>query len=91
MKIPRNSAQQSEYFDFVTISDTQIGDILFFGSTKNTISHAGVVSNIDQGKTITFIHTSSSLGVIEELRGKYWTSKLQIIGRPDYEAAEANS
>lgn len=89
LHIPRNSSEQSDYFFPVDLAETQVGDILFFGSTENTISHTGIVTEVAGDNKISFIHTSTSKGVVEEdLTGEYWTTRLQSVGRPDYARAE---
>lgn len=89
LTIPRNSALQAAYFETVDFEETKGGDLLFFGSSEESISHAGVVTEVDSLNNIRFIHTSSSQGVIEEnLKTDYWIRKLIKVGRPNYESAE---
>lgn len=82
--IPRSSGDQSTKFTPVDLKDVATGDLVFFGSSVDKINHAGIISKVN-GNKLTFIHTSTSSGVIEEnLGSKYWATKIQRIGRPDY-------
>jgi cell wall-associated NlpC family hydrolase len=65
--IPRTSKAQSEIGKKVKIGDLQPGDLVFFatGKKKRKITHVGLVTALKGKKSVWFIHSSSSLGVVE--------------------------
>lgn len=65
--LPRTSAAQSKYGKNVSIHDLQPGDLVFFtaGKYSGKITHVGMVTEVKGRDNVTFIHASSSLGVIE--------------------------
>lgn len=72
--VPRTTAQLSSYGDWVDIKNVKPGDLVFFATKKNSrnINHVGIVTTT-ANNTITFIHASSSKGVIESsLTNTYW-------------------
>lgn len=60
IKLPRNSAKQAEYCNYIKEKEILPGDLVFFatGQDKRKVSHVGIM--IDREK---FIHASSSKGV----------------------------
>ena len=66
-KIPRTSEQQSKLGKKVKIDQLQKGDLVFFatGKKKRKITHVGLVTDTRGKDKVTFIHSSSSLGVVE--------------------------
>ncbi|MFC3416979.1 C40 family peptidase [Algoriphagus hitonicola] len=80
--MPRISADQARMGKKVSPREFRPGDILFFatGRRKNRVTHAGIVTEIDQGD-VRFIHASTSLGVTEDfLSNRYW-NKAFLFGR----------
>jgi cell wall-associated NlpC family hydrolase len=67
VNLPRTTTGQAETGKFVPKKDLQKGDLVFFASKKGHtgISHVGLVSRVEEGKTF-FIHTSTSRGVVED-------------------------
>lgn len=65
--MPRVSKDQAKRGDKVRLKELAVGDLLFFatGKKKREITHAGIVTAITGKKQVRFIHSSSSLGVIE--------------------------
>ena len=65
--IPRTSDEQSKIGKKVRIDDLRKGDLVFFatGKKKRKITHVGLVTNTRGKEQVTFIHASSSLGVVE--------------------------
>lgn len=65
--LPRTSEDQSKRGSKVKIKELKVGDLVFFatGKKKRKVTHAGIVTAIRGKKDIRFIHSSSSLGVIE--------------------------
>lgn len=74
--LPRTSEAQSHLGKAVYIGELQAGDLIFFASKDGhkKISHAGIVSFSD-GKTVKFIHASTSKGVREDDVEGYWRPK----------------
>ncbi len=76
LKLPRNSAEQSERGIPVKITDVREGDLLFFNTSGNSISHVGIIESIDKSGEIKFIHSSTSKGVIiSSLDENYWKTR----------------
>ena len=74
-ELPRNSTQQYNYGRPVSEPDISPGDLVFFtdhkGNTK--ITHVGLVTEVQGREAIKFIHTTNSLGVVENnLLQPYW-------------------
>lgn len=65
--LPRTSADQSRVGKEVKLKDLQPGDLVFFatGRKKRKITHVGLVTERKGNNNVTFIHASSSLGVVE--------------------------
>jgi cell wall-associated NlpC family hydrolase len=76
LKLPRNSAQQSENGKEIKITDVRQGDLLFFNTSGNSISHVGIIESIEKTGEIKFIHSSTSKGVIiSSLDENYWRAR----------------
>jgi probable lipoprotein NlpC len=69
VKIPRTARQQSEIGRPVDRKDLKPGDLVFFSDKKigKGITHVGLVTEVARNGEIRFIHTSSRLGVTENL------------------------
>ncbi len=76
MKLPRRSEDQSKTGEEVEIKKVKPGDLLFFAtSSGNRVSHVGIVHTINPDGEITFIHSSTSKGVIiSSLNERYWNN-----------------
>ena len=76
-QLPRTASVQSTTYEAVKISKAQTGDLLFFGSSKNNISHVGIVVS---NNPLTMIHVSSSKGIMISNvdADPYWKPKLQF-------------
>ncbi len=77
--LPRTSVQQSKTGDKVKLEKVQPGDLVFFatGKKKRKVTHVGMVTVVKKGK-IMFIHSSSSLGVVESnLYSKYYKKRFR--------------
>ncbi len=74
VKLPRRSEEQASKGEKIDVSDVKPGDLLFFSTTKSGgISHVGIVREIKYKGEITFIHASTTKGVIiSSLNEKYW-------------------
>lgn len=74
VKLPRRSEDQAKEGVRVEVQQVKPGDLLFFATTGGTkVSHVGIVKDISSGGEITFIHASTSKGVIiSSLNDIYW-------------------
>ena len=78
LKLPRVSSQQANSGKEIKINDVRKGDLLFFNTSGNSISHVGIIDEIDHSGEIKFIHSSTSKGVIiSSLDENYW--KLRFV------------
>lgn len=62
--LPRTSVEQSQTGRLVSLYEVTPGDLVFF-ATGGRISHVGMVTEVRGKEDVRFIHSSSSLGVIE--------------------------
>ena len=67
LKIPRSSNEQAEFGTEISIKEIAPGDMVFFSDRKGSskVSHAGLITAVN-GSAITFIHSSTSRGVVED-------------------------
>ncbi|WKS94710.1 C40 family peptidase [Riemerella columbina] len=72
--LPRRSADQALEGRRVAVTEIQPGDLVFFATAGGAkVSHVGIVHGIAADGEITFIHSSTSKGVIiSSLNEKYW-------------------
>lgn len=76
LKLPRNSSQQANHGNEIKISEARKGDLLFFNTSGNSISHVGIIDEIKPTGEIKFIHSSTSKGVIiSSLDENYWKTR----------------
>ena len=83
-KLPRSSEDQSKVGKEVKMSDLQPGDLVFFatGKRKREITHVGLVTDVRGKKDVKFIHSSSSLGVVEtNLYAEYYQKRFRVARR----------
>ena len=72
--LPRSSYEQSKKGVKIPLSKAQKGDLLFFKTSRNRISHVGLIIEVDD-EDIRFIHASTSRGVIiSSLKEGYWNN-----------------
>lgn len=74
IKLPRLSQDQAMQGKKIDITESKPGDLLFFDTVgKGKVTHVGIVREIKYKGEITFIHTSTSKGVIiSSLNNLYW-------------------
>ena len=83
LALPRTSAEQSETGRLVSIYDVAPGDLVFFATKGRRVSHVGMVTEVRGKHDVQFIHTSSSLGVIESnLFSDYYRKNFVKARRP---------
>lgn len=79
--LPRSSEAQSKVGkEIKKMNDLEPGDLVFFatGKSKNTITHVGLVTDVKAKDNIKFIHSSSSLGVVEtNLYAEYYLKRFR--------------
>ena len=76
--LPRLSREQWKSGEAVEEGRLQEGDLIFFNTMGNGVSHVGMVVEPGSGK---FIHASSSRGVTEDLLKKTWFKKRYLGAR----------
>jgi len=84
MSLPRSSEDQSKVGKEVTMKDLEPGDLVFFatGKQKKQITHVGLVTDVKGRNEIKFIHSSSSLGVVEtNLYAEYYQKRFRVARR----------
>ena len=87
MNLPRSSADQSKVGKEVSIGELQPGDLVFFatGKRKKTVTHVGLVTDVISKDNIKFIHSSSTLGVVEtNLFSEYYQKRFITARRVIY-------
>ncbi len=76
VELPRRSIEMSDKGNRVKVNKIKEGDLLFFATSKGKINHVAIVYKIKEGGIISFIHASSSRGVmISDLEGSYWPER----------------
>lgn len=67
VSLPRSSEAQSKVGREVDMNELRPGDLIFFatGKRKREVTHVGLVTERKGKDNIKFIHSSSSLGVVE--------------------------
>ncbi len=84
VQIPRSSNEQAAWGEPVRPQDLQAGDLVFFGASpgSTTITHVGLITEASP-EGVQFIHSSTSLGVIENsLESDYYLSRYIKAVRP---------
>ncbi|MET4106934.1 C40 family peptidase [Hymenobacter sp. UYP22] len=84
VSIPRSSNEQAAWGEPVRPQDLRPGDLVFFGASpgSSTITHVGMVTEASP-ESVQFIHSSSSLGVVENaLETDYYLSRFIKAVRP---------
>ncbi|MBZ9778010.1 C40 family peptidase [Psychroflexus sp. CAK8W] len=74
VELPRTTRQMSKIGNKVKLSQVDVGDLVFFRTSKTSrrINHVGLIVK-KTNKTIDFIHSSSSQGVmISSINNPYW-------------------
>lgn len=72
LSLPRNTFAQSQIGKAVAKQDLQAGDLVFFNTVKNAISHVGIYVGDNR-----FIHAPNAKGQvrIESMEKGYWAQK----------------
>lgn len=74
IQMPRRSQDQGKSGASINISQAKPGDLLFFATAGgSSVTHVGIVHDIMNSGEVTFIHASTSKGVIiSSLNEAYW-------------------
>ena len=74
LQMPRRSADQAKQGRSISVSEAKPGDLLFFATAGgSSVTHVGIVHDIMNSGEVTFIHASTSKGVIiSSLNEAYW-------------------
>lgn len=82
-QFPRQSQDQAKQGRRVDIKDTRPGDLLFFDTSgEGKVNHVGIVRAIKNYGEVTFIHASTSKGVmISSLNERYWNKAFLFVRR----------
>ncbi|HEX9649028.1 MAG TPA: NlpC/P60 family protein, partial [Cyclobacteriaceae bacterium] len=81
---PRTSEGQAKIGEKVKINKIQPGDLVFFatGKRRRKITHVGMVTEVRGSSNVKFIHSSSSLGVVESsLYQEYYRKRFRMARR----------
>ncbi|NRA93699.1 MAG: C40 family peptidase [Psychroserpens sp.] len=74
ISMPRTTTELSKTGAWIDIKKVREGDLVFFATRKNSrkVNHVGIVTDVS-GNDISFIHASSSRGVmISKVSERYW-------------------
>lgn len=85
--LPRSSEDQSKIGKEVSINNLQPGDLVFFatGKRKKKVTHVGLVTDVIANNNVKFIHSSSTLGVVEtNLYSEYYQKRFITARRVIY-------
>jgi probable lipoprotein NlpC len=80
LSLPRSSEDQSKIGEEVKMNELQPGDLVFFatGKKKKKVTHVGLVTECKGKDNVKFIHSSSSLGVVEtNLYAEYYQKRFR--------------
>lgn len=80
VNLPRSSEAQSKVGKEVEMKDLEPGDLVFFatGKRKREVTHVGLVTECKGRDNIKFIHSSSTLGVVEtNLFAEYYQKRFR--------------
>jgi probable lipoprotein NlpC len=80
MNLPRSAEDMSKAGKEVKLKKVQPGDLVFFatGKKKREITHVGLVTEKKASDNVKFIHSSTSLGVVEDnLYSSYYRTRFR--------------
>ena len=81
IQMPRRSADQAKQGRSINVSEAKPGDLLFFATAGGSaVTHVGIVHDILNNGEVTFIHSSTSKGVIiSSLNEAYWNKAFLFV------------
>jgi len=80
ISLPRSSEAQSKVGKEIKMNDLEPGDLVFFatGKKRKEVTHVGLITDVKSKDNIKFIHSSSSLGVVEtNLFAEYYQKRFR--------------
>ena len=80
ISLPRSSEAQSKVGKEIKMSELEPGDLVFFatGKKRKEITHVGLITDVKSKDNVKFIHSSSSLGVVEtNLYAEYYQKRFR--------------
>ncbi|HMG89247.1 MAG TPA: C40 family peptidase [Chryseolinea sp.] len=80
VSLPRSSEAQSKVGKEIKMNELEPGDLVFFatGKKRKAITHVGLITDVKSKDNIKFIHSSSSLGVVEtNLFAEYYQKRFR--------------
>jgi len=82
IKLPRTAFEMSRRGKKIKPKRAEPGDLIFFSTGRTRkVNHVGIITDVSR-KSITFIHTSTSKGVVySKLNNRYWSKRLRLITR----------
>lgn len=81
INLPRSSREMAQVGEKIKRSQAQKGDLIFFKTRGNRISHVGIITEVVDGE-IKFIHSSTSKGVIVSSTNEaYYKTRFAQINR----------
>lgn len=85
IELPRVSRSQADVGVPVSRGELQKGDLIFFSTTSRTrVTHVGMVYDVTPDGKVSFIHASSSRGVmVSDLDQSYWAKRYRLARRID--------
>ncbi|MBL7858647.1 MAG: C40 family peptidase [Cyclobacteriaceae bacterium] len=84
VSLPRSSEDQSKVGEEIKMKELEPGDLVFFatGKKKRAITHVGLVTERKGKNNVKFIHSSSTLGVVEtNLYTEYYQKNFRLARR----------
>ena len=85
--LPHSSKALSQIGNRIKLTEMLPGDLVFFRTLRNSISHVGIYLGNDQ-----FIHASSTrtgIVMISNLKDRYWTKRFTLARRFDTPSEQA--
>lgn len=81
VNLPRTSSEMAQVGERVRKAEAQTGDLIFFKTRGNRISHVGIITEVLDDE-IKFIHSSTSKGVIvSSTKENYYSRTFAQINR----------
>ena len=87
IELPRSSEDQSKVGKEISMDNLQPGDLVFFatGKRRKRVTHVGLVTDVIADNNVKFIHSSSTLGVVEtNLYSEYYQKRFVTARRVIY-------
>lgn len=81
IQLPRTAREMSRRGKKIKLKKAELGDLIFFYTGRNKkVNHVGIITDVSR-KGITFIHASTSKGVVYSKLTGYWNKRFRHITR----------